>query len=349
MSKKININVNVADKVASVIGAPTIVCGNSNYTITFMLDAEWETSNAKTARFVFRRDGEVKHIDVAFSGRVVGVPELANIDEVYVGLYAGELYTSTPARIICKKSIKCGTQQKQEAPAPDVYQQILQTINNLDTLPTVSAVDAGRALMVNEDGRWVVRLPNFIYDQNSGDLLTFFIGTVEEWNAWTGDKAKCIFFPTDLNLLDEVEAEFEKLWKEIDALKKGLQDATSPTYRHNITVECYGWFMESYAGGAGAYQDYIKFTFSFSYDDKSSEPNTNFFKELGAEYSGEISYSLNGDGTFTGSIKRAQETITTDPVNCFIVEGSPFAHTGWFEGAEDGGEVVRVTDNVTAL
>lgn len=210
MSKKININVNVADKVASVIGAPTIVCGNSNYTITFTLDAEWETSNAKTARFVFRRDGEVKHIDVAFSGRVVGVPELANIDEVYVGLYAGELYTSTPARIICKKSIKCGA-QKHEAPAPDVYQQILQTINNLDTLPTVSAVDAGRALMVNEDGRWVVRLPNFIYDQNSGDLMTFFIGTVEEWETWTGDKAKCIFFPTDLNLLDEVEAAFAQL------------------------------------------------------------------------------------------------------------------------------------------
>lgn len=231
MSKKININVNVADKVASAIGAPCIVCGNSNYTITFTLDPEWETSNAKTARFVFRRDGEVKYLDVAFSGRVVAVPELANIDEVYVGLYAGELYTSTPARIICKKSIKCGTQQKQEAPAPDVYQQILQTINNLDTLPTVTDVDAGRALMVNEDGRWVVRLPNFIYDQNSGELMTFFIGTIEEWNAWTGDKAKCIFFPTDLNLLDEVEAEFEKLWADAETRLKGLD-----FYRGLITV-----------------------------------------------------------------------------------------------------------------
>lgn len=236
MSTKININVNVSGKVASAIGAPTIVCGNSNYTITFALDSEWETSRVKTARFVYRQDGEVKYIDIAFSGRIVGVPALSNIDEVFVGVYAGELYTSTPARIVCKKSILCGA-QKHEEPAHDVYQQILQTINNLETLPTVTSVDAGRLLMVNENGRWVVRLPNFIYDQNSGELIRFFIGTVEEWEAWEDDKNNVIFFPLDLNVLDEVEAAFEKLENGEIIVGKALEAGTAETAKTAETAE----------------------------------------------------------------------------------------------------------------
>jgi hypothetical protein len=244
MSTKININVNVVDKVASAIGAPTIVCGNSNYCITFTLDTEWETANAKTARFVYRRDGEVKYIDVAFTGRVVGVPELANIDEVYVGVYAGELYTSTPARIVCKKSIKCGI-QKHEDPDPDVYREVLQAINNLDTLPTVTADDAGRALMVNEDGRWVVRLPNFIYDQNSGELIRFFVGTVAEWEAWDGDKNNVIFFPLDLNILDEVETAFDKLLSGELEVGKAKTAATAETAITAASAETAGAAMSA--------------------------------------------------------------------------------------------------------
>lgn len=192
-----NISINVAKKLASVIGAPVIICGNSDYSITFTFDQEWETLDLKTARFVYKRDGALKFVDVVFSGCTTSVPVLSNIDEVYVGVYSGELHTTTPARIICKKSILCGDSTQHEAPEPDVYQQILEVFNNMETLPTVGEADAGRALMVNEDGHWVVRLPDFMHDQNSGNLIRFFFGTVDEWTAWTGDKENVLFVPTD--------------------------------------------------------------------------------------------------------------------------------------------------------
>lgn len=201
-----NISINVDKKLASVIGAPVIICGNSDYHITFTFDEEWETLDLKTARFVYKRDGKLRFVDVVFSGRTTAVPVLSNIDEVYVGVYSGELHTTTPARIICKKSILCGDSTQHEVPDPDVYQQILEAFNNLETLPTVGAADAGRALMVNEDGHWVARTPDFMHDQNSGDLIRFFFGTSEEWDAWTGDKNGVLFCPTDdatLEALDE--------------------------------------------------------------------------------------------------------------------------------------------------
>ncbi len=222
-----DIIIKVTGKIATTMDAPVIVCGNSDYRIYFKFDQEWETSNAKTARFVFRRSGKIERIEVAFTGTVVGVPVLSGIDEVYVGVYAGELHTTTPARVICKRSILCLDAEEHEAPAPDVYQQILATMNNLDTLPTVTSYEAGKALMVNENGRWVVRLPNFIYDQNSGELMTFFIGTVAEYEEWTGEKDKCIFFPLDFNVLDDVENAFKELQeehrKDVEELRNSIE------------------------------------------------------------------------------------------------------------------------------
>lgn len=347
-----DISIKVTRKIATTLDAPVIVCGNNDYRIYFKFDQEWETSNAKTARFVFRQSGKIERIEVAFTGTVVGVPILSGIDEVYVGVYAGELHTTTPARIICKRSILCLDAEEHEAPAPDVYQQILATMNNLDTLPTVTAYEAGKALMVNENGRWAVRLPNFIYDQNSGELLTFFIGTVAEWEAWTGDKDKCIFFPLDLNVLDEVEEAFANMQKDIDDLKQAVETLQTGgvfgQYQHNITVECYGYTIRTYANNSGVYNDYIKFTFTRIYYNDDPTPNTAYFTQLGEEYKGDISYALSGAGTFTGRIKRVQDTVLGNTLEGFEVEGASNVNVDgwWIAGAEDGGEVVRVTDNV---
>lgn len=218
-----NISINVAKKLASVIGAPVIICGNSDYRITFTFDEEWETLDLKTARFVYKRDGKLRFVDVVFSGRTTAVPVLSNIDEVYVGVYSGELHTTTPARIICKKSILCGDSTQHEVPDPDVYQQILEAFNNLETLPTVGAADAGRALMVNEDGHWVARTPDFMHDQNSGDLIRFFFGTSEEWNAWTGDKNGVLFCPTNDATLEAID----KAVTEIGAAVKDIDEAVT--------------------------------------------------------------------------------------------------------------------------
>lgn len=191
------INVKVVNKVASVIGSPAIICGNSDYNISIDFDTEWETLDVKTARFVYTKDGKLQYIDVTFSGTQVSAPILSGIDEVYLGVYASNLHTTTPARIICKRSILCTDPDQHEEPDPDVYQQLMDVINNLETLPTVSKAEAGKALMVNENGSWVVRQPDFMLDQNTYNHVRFFFGTDKEWETWTGDKTNVLFVSID--------------------------------------------------------------------------------------------------------------------------------------------------------
>lgn len=154
-----NFRVEIKNKEATVLGAGYIVCGNSDYSITFAFDSEWAELPVKTARFVYARGGKVEYQDVVFEGSTVDVPVLRNIDEVYVGVFAGDLHTTTPARILCKKSILCGDGSAPSAPTPDVYAQIIELVNTKIVgereLPAVTATDKGKVLGVNENGEWV--------------------------------------------------------------------------------------------------------------------------------------------------------------------------------------------------
>lgn len=59
-----DINIKVKDKIA--VGDETlIVCGNSDYTVNFELDAEWAEYDKKTMRIGYRNG---KYKDVDFTG-----------------------------------------------------------------------------------------------------------------------------------------------------------------------------------------------------------------------------------------------------------------------------------------
>lgn len=152
------ISVEIKEKRASTQGAPTIVCGNSTYRVKFTFDDEWEGSLFKTARFVYVQSGTVKHTDVVFEGDTVDVPAMANTSEVLVGVFAGDLRTTTPARIPCEASIRCGTGAPAE-PTPDVYDQIMELLNQGGGggtgagLPGVTDEDEGKVLTV-VGGKW---------------------------------------------------------------------------------------------------------------------------------------------------------------------------------------------------
>lgn len=117
------INVVVKNKIATAPPDAEIVCGNSTYTIAFDFDEEWAAAAKKTARFKWNKNGESKHKDVEFTGDTVAVPVLAGIMNVYVGVYAGALQTSTPAQIKCRHSILCGDTTAEEVP-PDIWAQL---------------------------------------------------------------------------------------------------------------------------------------------------------------------------------------------------------------------------------
>lgn len=102
-----NIPISVTNKVASAPDDVTIVCGNSDYTLTFDFDSEWSAETEKTARFIWTSGKKTKYSEVCFTGNTVTMPILTNTYAVRVGVYAGDLRTTTPAKITCKPSILC--------------------------------------------------------------------------------------------------------------------------------------------------------------------------------------------------------------------------------------------------
>lgn len=125
-----NIKITVMNRRAILEGSPVIICGNSGYTVTFSFDDEWDLTGVRTARFVYIKAGEVRHEDKVFEGNVVDVPILADVSFVKVGVFAGDLCTTTPARINCESSILCGSGAVHE-PTPDVYNQIMALFNEM--------------------------------------------------------------------------------------------------------------------------------------------------------------------------------------------------------------------------
>ena len=99
-----NLHITVSNKVATYLNRDgSIVCGNSDYQITFAFDDEWSDYTSKTARFIWND----KYTDVTFSGSSVTVPKIIKTHLLKVGVYAGELSTTTAAEIPCIFSVLC--------------------------------------------------------------------------------------------------------------------------------------------------------------------------------------------------------------------------------------------------
>ena len=122
------LKINIVKKHPTIEGAPVIVCGNSGYTVRFTFDAEWDGLEVKTARFVYVQNGMVRYQDIVFSGDTASVPVMSNTKVVLIGVYAGNLRTSAPARVPCVKSIRCGTGAPAD-PTPSQYDQIMELLN----------------------------------------------------------------------------------------------------------------------------------------------------------------------------------------------------------------------------
>lgn len=97
--------INVRNKIATYNTRDgVIVCGNKGYTITFTFDEEWNECTTKTARFIWNG----RYYDQEFTGDECSVPVINDATNVTVGVYAGDLKTTTPANIPCLISILCG-------------------------------------------------------------------------------------------------------------------------------------------------------------------------------------------------------------------------------------------------
>lgn len=147
-----NINIKIRNKVAKADRA-IIVCDNSDYIAHFDFDAEWDAYTTKTVRFVYGG----RYTDVVFSGNECPVPVIQDTRAVTVGVFAGDLHTTTPAYISCVPSILFGNGIPAD-PTPDVYAQIMELLNNISlggnpaTAETLGLIKVGENLKITEEG-----------------------------------------------------------------------------------------------------------------------------------------------------------------------------------------------------
>ena len=120
------INVSVLNKIAAADGT-VYICGNSDYLVEFDFDREWDAFEHKTARFIHG----TTYTDQVFSGNLCPVPVLYNVTSFRIGVFAGDLSTSTPATVYAKKSILCGSGIPAD-PSISVYSQIMALLNDLN-------------------------------------------------------------------------------------------------------------------------------------------------------------------------------------------------------------------------
>lgn len=132
------IRISVNNKIAALQDDTLIINGNSDYVIKFDFDSEWDAYETKTARFMTARG----YTDVVFSGDEVALPVIQNGRYIRIGVYAGDLRTTTPAVIFCRRCITDGSGSPAD-PTPDVYAQLMALLNDRIGIwyPTVD--DAG--------------------------------------------------------------------------------------------------------------------------------------------------------------------------------------------------------------
>lgn len=92
--------VTVKNKMAVGDGS-VIVCNNSDYVVRFALDSEWDALALRTMRIVY---DSYSHTDIAFSGDTVALPTIIDRTSIGIGLYSGDIHTSTCAMFDCERT-----------------------------------------------------------------------------------------------------------------------------------------------------------------------------------------------------------------------------------------------------
>lgn len=125
------IQVSVRDKIATQTDCTVIINGNSDYNIEFDFDAEWADLNNKVGIFAYNDAAAHKwaYQTVMFSGNTCTVPILRDIHCVYVGVTAGNVRVTTPAKVQCRLSIS-DYADTEEPPSADVWGQILANFDD---------------------------------------------------------------------------------------------------------------------------------------------------------------------------------------------------------------------------
>ena len=99
------LNITVRNKIATTTDPATVVNGNNDYMVVFDFDSEWDSLSSKTAMFVYGRE-EQKYKTVTFTGNSCVMPALYNTGYVLIGVFAGNIKTTSAAYVKCIPCIR---------------------------------------------------------------------------------------------------------------------------------------------------------------------------------------------------------------------------------------------------
>lgn len=140
------LSITVRERIAKIGGSPEIVCGNSGYTAVFDLDAEWSAYPVKTMRIAWidpERPNRMLYMDVLFEGNRAILPPLYGMSQIWLGIFAGDILTTTSVRIPCCFS-EMGSSAVHPEPESDIYIQLLEYLKQLQTEQTYAGAAIAR-------------------------------------------------------------------------------------------------------------------------------------------------------------------------------------------------------------
>lgn len=143
--------IKVVDKVPIVASGPQyVVCDNSDYTVVWQLDEEWAQLEHRTMQVNYK-DGTYER--VLFTGDSCTLPAIPVSGPVHVGLFAGDIHTTRPARLLAVRSATTDSGEERD-PMPNGYAQAIKALDaKLDK--NQGADNADKALVVGGDGNVV--------------------------------------------------------------------------------------------------------------------------------------------------------------------------------------------------
>lgn len=205
--------IKVTDKVPEIISGPEYaVCDNSDYIVVWQLDEEWAQFEHRTMQVNYK-DGTYER--VLFTGDSCTLTAIPVPGPVHVGLFAGDIHTTRPARLLAVRSATTDCGEERE-PMPNGYAQAIQALDaKLDK--NQGAENAGKAMVVDAEGNVVPgkaqgsSLPAMSAD-TKGKMLTNDGGKAE----W-GDVPKEVMV-VNFTQGDDGDWSADKNWDEVAAL-----------------------------------------------------------------------------------------------------------------------------------